>query len=261
MNLKNLAWLTAALACSAAITTAALAQSVKVNGKEIPQSRIDAAVKGRVAQGQPDTPQLRDSVKETLINQEIISQEAVKRGLDKNPDVAARIDISKQDTLVNAYVQDYLRRNPVTEETLRKEYDRIKAQLGSKEYKPRHVLVENEEEAKDIIARVKKGASFEKLAVEKSKDPGSKEDGGALDWSVPTSYVKPFGDALAKLKKGQMTDAPVKSEFGWHVIRLDDERALKVPSYDEVKPNLQRGMQQQSLQKAVADLRAKAKVE
>jgi peptidyl-prolyl cis-trans isomerase C len=261
MNLKNLARLTAALACSAAITTAALAQSVKVNGKEIPQSRIDAAVKGRVAQGQPDTPQLRDSVKETLINQEIISQEAVKRGLDKNPDVAARIDMSKQDTLVNAYVQDYLRRNPVTEETLRKEYDRIKAQLGSKEYKARHVLVENEEEAKDIIARVKKGASFEKLAVEKSKDPGSKEDGGALDWSVPTSYVKPFGDALAKLKKGQMTDAPVKSEFGWHVIRLDDERALKVPSYDEVKPNLQRGMQQQSLQKAVADLRAKAKVE
>jgi peptidyl-prolyl cis-trans isomerase C len=261
MNLKNLAWLTAAIACSAAVATAALAQNVKVNGKEIPQSRIDAAVKGRIAQGQPDTPQLRDSVKETLINQEIISQEAVKRGLDKNPEVAARIDISKQDTLVNAYVQDYLRRNPVTEESLRKEYDRIKAQLGSKEYKARHVLVENEEEAKDIIARVKKGASFEKLAVEKSKDPGSKEDGGALDWSVPTSYVKPFGDALAKLKKGQMTDAPVKSEFGWHVIRLDDERALKVPSYEEVKPNLQRGMQQQSLQKAVTELRAKAKIE
>lgn len=261
MKLKTLAWLMAGFACGGAVATAALAQSVKVNGKDIPQSRFEAAVKGRLAQGQPDTPQLRSSVRETLINQEILSQEAIRKGMDKNPEVAALIDIGKQEALVNAYIQDYLRRNPVTDDLLKKEYDRIRIQLGAKEYKPRHVLVDQEDEAKDIIARVKKGANFEKLAAEKSKDPGSKTNGGALDWSVPTNYVKPFGDALARLKKGQMTDAPVKSEFGWHVIRLDDERALKVPPYEEVKPNLQRSMQQQQLQKAVAELRAKAKIE
>ena len=261
MKRVKLAWLAAGIACSAVIASTALAQSIKVNGKEIPQSRVDAAVKARVAQGQPDTPQLRSGIKEAVINQEVIAQEAMKRGLDKNREVAAQLEIIKQEVLVNAFYQDYLRRNPLSDDTLRKEYERIRGQLGTKEYKPRHVLVDKEDEAKDVIARIKKGANFEKLAAEKSKDPGSKTNGGALDWSVPTNYVKPFGDALVKLRKGQTTDAPVKSEFGWHVIRLDDERELKVPPFEEVKPNLQRGMQQQQVQKAVAELRAKAKIE
>ena len=208
-----------------------------------------------------DTPELRNSVKDALINQEIIAQEAIKKGLNKKPDVVAAIDINRQDILVNAYVQDYLQKNPVNEETLKKEYERIKAQLGGKEYRARHILVENEAEAKDIIAQLKKGANFEKLASERSKDNGTKDRGGDLDWSVPGNFVKPFGEALGKLKKGQMTETPVQSNFGWHVIRLEDERPFQAPGYDAVKQNLQRSVQQQMIQKALADLRAKAKVE
>lgn len=251
----------AAIVAALLIAPAAWAQGAKVNGKEIPQSRIDAGVKSRIAQGQPDTPELRKSVKDALINQEVIAQEALKRGLNKKPEVAAAIDINRQDILVNAYVQDYLERNPVTEDALKKEYERIKAQLGGREYKARHILVESENEAKDVIAQLKKGASFEKLAAERSKDTGTKDKGGDLDWSVPGNYVKPFGDALTKLKKGQMTDAPVQSNFGWHVIRLEDERAYQAPAYDAVKQNLQRGLQQQMVQKMLAELRSKAKVE
>lgn len=251
----------AALAFGALIATAAEAQGVKVNGKEIPQSRFEAGVKSRLSQGQPDTPELRNSVKDALINQEIIAQEAIKKGLNKKPDVAAAIEINRQDILVNAYVQDYLQKNPVSEDALKKEYERIKVQLGGKEYKARHILVEKEDEAKEIIAQIKKGASFEKLAAERSKDTGSKERGGDLDWSVPGNYVRPFGEAITKLKKGQMTEAPVQSNFGWHVIRLDDERPFKAPEFASVKSNLERSMQQQMIQKVLADLRSKAKVE
>lgn len=259
MQIKAIALL--ALAGAILIPAAVHAQAVRVNGKEIPASRIEVAIKARIAQGQADSPQMRSGTRDALINQEIIAQEALKKGLDKNPDVAAQIEINRQDVLVNAYVQDYLRAHPVSEDALKKEYERIRTQLGTREYKARHILVETDDEAREIIAQVRKGASFEKIAGEKSKDPGTKVRGGELDWAAPTHYVKPFGDALVKLKKGQMTDAPVKSDFGWHVIHLDDERALKVPAFEEVKPNLQRGLQQQQVQKAVADLRAKAKIE
>ncbi|HEX6008251.1 MAG TPA: peptidylprolyl isomerase [Burkholderiales bacterium] len=260
MRVSKMQQIAAALALGAVLVPAA-AQGVKVNGKEIPQSRIDAGVKSRIAQGQPDTPELRTNVKDALVNQEIIAQEAMKKGLHKKPDVAAAIDINRQDILVNAYVQDYLEKNPVNDDTLKKEYERIKGQMGGKEYKARHILVEKEAEAKDIISQVKKGASFEKLAAERSKDNGTKERGGDLDWSVPGNFVKPFGDALAKLKKGQMTDTPVQSNFGWHVIRLDDERPFQAPPFDQVKQNLQRNMQQQMVQKMLGELRAKAKIE
>lgn len=247
--------------CATAFATAAPAQGVKVNGKEIPQVRIDTAIKNRISQGQPDTPEMRSAVKDTLVNQEVIAQEAIKMGLHKNPEIAAIIEINRQDILVNAYIREYLRTRPVSEDSLKKEYERRKSQAGNREYRARHILVEKEAEAKEIIAQLKKGANFEKLAAERSKDTGTKGRGGDLDWNVPGNYVKPFGDALAKLKKGQMTDAPVQSNFGWHVIRLEDERAFTPPSFEEVKPNLQQNVQQQMVQKALSDLRAKAKVE
>lgn len=259
-HVKNLLGLSLALTCGL-LALGAAAQGVKVNGKEIPQSRIEAVVKSRISQGQADTPELRSSVKETLINQELIAQEAVKKGINKKPDVAAQIEVSRLDILANAFVQDYLEKNPVSQDALKKEYERIKTEVGGKEYKARHILVEKEDEAKDIIAQIKKGASFEKLAAERSKDTGTKERGGELDWSLPGRYVRPFGEALMKLKKGQMTEAPVQSSFGWHVIRLDDERAFKAPEFASVKANLERNMQQQMIQKVLADLRSKAKVE
>ena len=150
---------------------------------------------------------------------------------------------------------------PISDEAMRKEYENAKTLAGAKEYKARHILVKEEAEAKQIIAQLKKGGNFEKIAAEKSEDTGSKNRGGDLDWAPPARYVKPFADALVKLKKGQLTDTPVQTQFGWHVIRLDDERATKIPPFDEVKNNIQQQMQQQAVQKAIADLRAKAKVE
>lgn len=241
----------------------AYAQSgvARVNGVLIPQARMDLFVKDLTREGRPDTQELRTAVRQELINRELMAQEAAKKGLDKNPEVATRLEIARLNVLVQTYLQEVARVTPVTDDALKKEYERVKAQVGSKEFKARHILVEKEDEAKDIIAQIKKGASFEKLAAERSKDTGSKATGGDLDWSAPGRYVKPFGDTLVKLKKGQMTDAPVKSDFGWHVIRLDDVRDVKFPTFEEVKPNLQQQLQRQAQEKALADLRAKAKIE
>ena len=233
----------------------------RVNGVAIPQSRLDFVVKSMTAQGQPDSPELRDRLRDELINREIVAQESAKKGLDKNPEVATQIVIQRQGILINAYLQDYLRTRPISEDVMRKEYDRIKAETGGKEYRARHILVEKEDEAKDIIAQIKKGASFEKIASEKSKDQGSKARGGDLDWAPASRYVAPFGEAIAKLKKGQMTDAPVNTQFGWHVIQLEDERAMKFPAFEEAKPQIQQQLQQQAVTKAISELRAKAKIE
>lgn len=232
-----------------------------VNGVAIPQQRMDFFLRTLAAQGRPDSPELRALVKEELVNRELMTQEAVRRGLHKRPDVTSQLELTRQDVLSRAFMQEVAKGATVSEDAMKKEYERIKGQLGTKEYKPRHILVKSEDEAKEIIAQIKKGASFEKIAAEKSQDTGNKSRGGELDWSVPGSYVKPFGDALVKLKKGQLTDAPVQSNFGWHVIRLDDERGLKVPSYEEVKPNLQQQLQRQAGEKILTDLRAKAKIE
>jgi len=250
-----------ALATLMTATFGSQAQVAKVNGVAIPQAHLDMVVQAQTARGQPDSPEMRDSIKNTLINQEVIAQEALKKGLQKNPAVAAQIALQRQEILVNAFVQDYLKAHPISDDTLKKEYERQRAAVGTKEYKARHILVEKEDEAKEAIAQIRNGAAFEKVAGERSRDQGSKVKGGELEWAVPTNYVKPFAVALVKLKKGQMTEAPVQSNFGWHVIRLDDERPFKAPAFDEVKANLQRGLQQQLVQKAVTDLRTKAKIE
>lgn len=238
---------------------------IRVNGVTIPQQRVDFFVKNLVAQGRPDSPELRNAVRQELIDRELLAQEAARRGIAKKPEVVNEIDVSKQGVLIRALVQDAAKAAAITDEALHKEYERIKSQLGTREYKARHILVEKEDEAKEIIAQIKKGGSFEKIAADKSKDPGSKVRGGDLDWSGPDSYVKPFGDALSKLKKGQMTDTPVQTQFGWHIIRLDDERARKIPAFEEVKSNLQQQMaqqqQKQTFEKLITELRAKAKIE
>jgi peptidyl-prolyl cis-trans isomerase C len=249
--------------CIAALPVSGYAADAvaKVNGKEIPQTRADFIVKANAGQGQADTPELRNRVREVLIRNEILSQEAIKKGLDKNPDVAIQTELNRQDVLVNAYIQDYVKNNPIPEDQVKVEYDRAKAQAGDMEYKARHILVKDEAEAKQIIAQIKKGGNFEKIAAQKSSDPGSKDKGGDLDWAPGGRYVPAFSDALKKLKKGQMTDTPVQTQFGWHVIRVDDERAMKFPSLDEVKPQILQGLQRQAVEKLITDLRGKAKVE
>jgi peptidyl-prolyl cis-trans isomerase C len=232
-----------------------------VNGVLIPQSRIEMRVKAAEAQGQPDTPELRKAIREDMINLEIISQDAVKKGLDKNPDVIEQTELAKESVLVQAYVQDYLQNHPITEEQLKQEYEKLKTNLGTKEYKVSHILVDTEDEAKAIIEQLNKKGKFDKIAKEKSKDAGSAEHGGSLGWTVPTNFVAPFANAMLGLKKGSYTKEPVKTQFGWHVIKLDDERALKVPTFEELKPQIQQRMQQKAVQDMIADLRGKAKVE
>ena len=255
---------TAVLAAGLTLAAAAHAQSgavAKVNGVTIPQLRADLLMKELAAQGRPDTPEIRDAIKQQLINREIVAQEAVKRGLDKRAEVATQIALQRQSVLINAYLQDYLKAHPVNDDEVKKEYERVKASAGAKEYKVRHILVETEDEARQTIDQLKKGASFEKLAGEKSKDQGSKGRGGDLDWATPARYVPAFGEAITKLKKGQLTDAPVQTQFGWHVIRVDDERPSKFPAFDEVKPKIEQQLRQQTVNKAFSDLRAKAKIE
>ncbi len=231
-----------------------------VNGKAIPKVRADALVTAQTTQGQPDTADLRKAVREELVRREIITQEAQKKGLDKKPNIQGQMDLARQSVLINAYLGDFLRSHPVSEDALKKEYENIKLQLGDKEYKARHILVEKEDEAKDIVAKLKKGEKFEDLAKQ-SKDPGSKERGGDLGWAAPSSYVKPFSDAMTKLERGKYTETPVKTDFGFHVILLEDSRELKLPAMDEAKPQLAQRLQQQIIEKHVAELLGKSKVE
>ena len=231
-----------------------------VNGVSIPQARIDLRVKAATAQGQADSPELRKAIRDDMINLEVMAQEAVKTGLDKNADVVQQVELAKQSVLVGAFVQDYVKNHPISEDQLKQEYDKLKAKLGNKEYNTRHILVETEAEAKGIIAQLGKKAKFEKLAA-KSKDTGSAAQGGSLGWAVPSNFVPEFANALLNLKKGEYTKEPVQSQFGWHVIKLDDTRELKAPPFEEVKAQLQQRLQQQSIKKAIDELRAKAKIE
>lgn len=232
-----------------------------VNGAKIPQSRLDFIMRERGSQGQPDSPEVRKNAREDLINREILVQEAVKKGLDRNPDIATQLDLSRQQVLVRAYLQDYIKANPISDDAMKQEFEQIKSQLGDREFKARHVLVDNEAEAENIISQIKKGTKFDKIASEKSKDLGTKSKGGELDWSPAGNYVKPFAEALVKLQKGQFTQEPVQSQFGWHVIRLDDVRPLKLPAFEEVKTTMQQRLQQKQIDVAINELRAKAKVE
>jgi len=232
-----------------------------VNSVSIPQSRIDLLVKGAAAQGQPDSPELRKMVRDEIINRELLAQEAVKMGLDKNPDVVQQMELAMQSVLVNVFAQDYLKNHPVSDDQIKQEYDKYISKSGTQEYNARHILVDTEDEAKSLIAQLGKKGKFEVLAKAKSKDTGSAERGGSLGWTVPNSFVPPFANAMMKLKKGEYTREPVQSQFGWHVIKLDDVRSAKAASLDELKPQLQQRLQQQTIQNEIADLRSKAKIE
>jgi peptidyl-prolyl cis-trans isomerase C len=234
---------------------------VVVNGVTIPQSRIDAMNKELTQQGQPDTAERQQAVKDELVNREILAQAAQKRGLDKNPDIAAQMEMARQAVLVRALFESEIKAHPITDADLQKQYDAFKGTMGSTEYKVSHILVDKEEDAKAIIEQLNKGGDFAKLAKEKSKDPGSKDNGGDLDWGPATRYVKPFADAVLGQPKGKVSPAPVKTDFGYHVIRVDDSRPLKVPEFAELKDQFRQRAQQQQIQKMVMDLRQKAKIE
>src|SRR5688572_18914308 len=233
-----------------------------VNGVTIPQSRIDAMNKELNAQGQPDNAERQQAVRDELVNREILAQAAAKRGLDKNADIQAQMDMARQAVLVRALFENEVKTNPITDADLQKQYEQFKGSMGTNEYKVAHILVDKEEDAKSIAEQLKKNpGDFAKIAKERSKDPGSKENGGDLDWGPSARYVKPFADAVTSQQKGQISATPVKTDFGYHIIRVDDVRPLKVPEFTEVKEQFKQRAQQQQIQKMVVDLRQKAKIE
>ncbi len=232
-----------------------------VNGAKIPQARLDYILQQQLQRGAPNTDGTRAAVREDLINREVVAQAAMRAGFAKKADVQMQMDIVRQEVLVGSYLSDYLRDHPVTDADVQKEYDRVRAQTGKSEYKSSHILVESEDEAKRLIAELQKGAKFDELARKSSKDEGTRELGGDLDWKVPSTFEKPFGDALLALDKGKFTTTPVRTRYGYHVIYLEDVRAVQFPSVAQVRPQLRQRLMRQKVEEHVRDLRAKAKIE
>lgn len=250
------------VALLAAASLPALAQNIAVvNGKAVPTSRVEALKQQVERSGRPVTPEMMGQIKEELIAREVFMQEARKRGLDASEDYKNQIELARQSILIRELFADFQKKNPVTDAEVKAEYDKFVAANGGKEYRARHILVEKEDEALDLIAQIKKGGNFEELAKKASKDPGSGANGGDLDWANAGSYVPEFSAAMAKLEKGQMTDTPVKTQFGFHIIRVDDMRDTKLPALEEVKPQVSQQLQQQKIAKYQETLRAKAKVQ
>ena len=233
-----------------------------VNGTPINERLVGLMLKQRTDLGREASAEARKSFIDRMAMQLIITQAAVKKGLDKEPEVSDRIELSRQSILVDAFVQDYLKNSPVGDDTLKSEYETIKAQATGLEFKARHILVEKEAEAKDIIAKLNKNPkAFEVLAREKSMDRGSKANGGELGWFDPRGMVPEFGAAVSKLAKGKFTDAPVKSQFGYHIIWLEDSRPTAVQPFDAMKPVLMQQLQEKNLKKLFDDMKAAAKIE
>jgi peptidyl-prolyl cis-trans isomerase C len=257
---KSLGLAAALLASAIALPVAAADSVATVNGKPIKQSLYDFIVKDAGTRGQTIDENTRKVIIDKLIASELVHQEAQRLGLDKQPDFIARQELTNRELLVNTYLQDYLKKNPISEADIKAAYEKYKSEIGNKEYSARHILVATEAEAKDIIAQLDKKADFAKLAKEKSLDPGSKEKGGDLGWFSAGSMVKPFSEAVANMQKGSYTKTPVQSQFGWHVIKLENTRDMQPPPYDKVKEGLQKQLQQRQLEKLLTDLRSKAKI-
>ncbi|MFT7117384.1 MAG: peptidyl-prolyl cis-trans isomerase C [Rhodoferax sp.] len=261
MKLKFLsAVASAALLCTAA--PAVLAQNVAiVNGKAVPAARVEALALQITRSGRPVTPEMQGQLKDEVIAREIFIQEAQKQGLDITDDFKSQIELARQSILIRELFANYQKTNPVTDADIQAEFDKFASSNSGKEYKARHILVEKEAEAKTIISQLKKGGKFEEIAKKASKDPGSGANGGDLDWAGAANYVPEFSAALTSLTKGKMTETPVKTQFGYHIIRLDDVRDAQLPKFEDVKPQIAQQLQQQKMVKFQEDLRAKAKVE
>ncbi len=248
-------------AAAFAIAGHAFAQNAAVvNNKPIPKAKVDEFVDAMVKQGRPDTPELRNMVRDELIAREVFVQAAEKAGLGRKPEVVRQLENVRQDLLIRAFLADHMKKNPVKEDEVKAEYERFRKQSGDKEFKARHILVEKEDVAKGLIDQIKKGAKFEELAKQ-SKDTGSAQKGGDLDWVSPNSLVKPFADAMMKLEKGKMTETPVQTQFGYHIIRLEDVRETQPPPYEQVKPQIRQELERKQVAELQKKMRESAKVE
>ncbi len=252
------------LAACCAIALPAFAQNVaSVNGKPITQKDMDQFVKLLVSQGATDSPELREQVKQEMINRQVFVQAAESTGVAKKADVQAELELARQGILVRALMADHLAKSPVTDARVNAEYEKVKqSQAGQNEYKVRHILVKDQKTADDILAQVTKDKQkFDELAKKNSQDPGSAQKGGDLGWAPPSNYVKPFADAVTTLKKGELAAKPVETQFGWHVIMVEDTRPVEFPPVDQVKPQIEEMLRQQALADYQEELRKKAKIQ
>jgi peptidyl-prolyl cis-trans isomerase C len=261
MKKSLIATLLATAFATAAVLPAQAQNIAIVNGKAVPTARADALAQQVAKSGRPVTPEMQGQLREEVIMREIFMQEAQKRGLDVTEDFRVQMELARQSLLIRELFAEFQKQNPVSDADAKAEYDKFAAANSGKEYKARHILVEKEADAKAIIASLKKGGKFDDIAKKSSKDPGSGANGGQLDWAAAGSYVKEFSDAMSALEKGKMTDTPVKSQFGFHIIKLDDVRDTQLPKFDEVKPQITQQLTQQKLSGFQQELRAKAKVE
>lgn len=251
-----------ALACAAVFPLAAAAQNIAiVNGKPVPKARVDALMQQVSRSGQQLPPDIETRVKDEVVMREIYMQEAEKRGLAGSAEYKQQMEMARQQILIGVLFEDYRKKNPVTDADAKAEYEKFKAANSGTEYRARHILVEKEEEAKALIKQINGGAKFEDVARKSSKDPGSAANGGDLDYAAPGSYVPEFSQAMVKLKKGEMTAEPVKSQFGWHIIKLEDSREAQFPPFEEVKPQIQQRLQQQKLAAFRDEMKSKAKTD
>lgn len=240
----------------------AFAQNIAVvNGTPIPKARADALIEQLVHQGQQNSSQLQMAVREELVNREILMQEALRRGLQNRPDIKAQIAVAQQTVVLRALIEDFVKKNTPSDAEVTARYNALIKDAGGKEYHLHHILVDNEQQAKDLIAKIKGGASFEELAKQFSKDPGSGKNGGDLDWSDPKAYVPEFANAATHLQKGQMSDEPVHTQFGWHIIRVDDVRNITPPPLEQVRAQIVQQIQQEKLQAFEEGLRKNAKIQ
>jgi len=232
-----------------------------VNGKAVPKTRLDALATQIERAGRPVTPEMQRQLRDEVLGRELFMLEADKQGLAQTDDFRNQMELARQSILIRELFNEFQKKNPVTDAEMKAEYDKFVAANSGKENKTRHILVEKEDQAKAILASLKRGGKFEDIAKKQSKDPGSGANGGDLDWAASDSYVPEFSQAMIKLNKGQTTDAPVKTQFGWHIIRLDDVREAQLPKFEEVKPQISQQMLQQKMGQFQQDLRAKAKIE
>ena len=258
---KQLTWTAVAAAVLTTLSMGAAAQNVAiVNGKAVPLTRVDALAQQVARSGRPITPEVEAQIREEVIAREIFMQEAQKRGLDASDEYKAQIELARQTILIRELFADFQKNNAVTDADVQAEYDKFVAANGGKEYRARHILVETKEQAEAILASLKKGGKFEEIAKKQSRDPGSGANGGDLDWASPGNYVKEFSDAMVALKKGDVSGV-VQSQFGFHIIRLDDVREAQLPKLEDVKPQIAQQLQQQRMAAFQQEMRAKAKVE
>jgi peptidyl-prolyl cis-trans isomerase C len=254
---------TTLLAVACALPLAAAAQNIAtVNGKPVPKARVDTLMEQATRGGQQQrTPELEQRVRDEVVIREIFMQEAESRGLAGTPDYQNQMELARQTILIRELFSDFQKKNPIKEEESRAEYDKFKSQATGTEYRVRHILVEKEDQAKALLGRLKKGEKFEDLAKKNSKDPGSAANGGDLDWANPSSFVPEFSTAMTGLKKGETTPTPVKSQFGYHIIKLEDTRQAQFPAFEEVKPQIEQSLTQKKLQQFQEELRTKAKTD